>query len=131
MKIKLYGHDLNLDMDETLQKKTGAYGQLHIDELRMSIDATLPKSIKGSTIIHEIVEAINYFQELGFEHNVISSVATGIHEALVRNPFLLRLLLESREISAKQDVKSIYDKKEFPVDYKDFDKAITQIIRET
>ena len=49
---------------------------------KITINNTLNKNEQISTLIHEIIECINYNLELDLEHNKINSLETGLFSAL-------------------------------------------------
>lgn len=141
MKIKLFGHEIEVNIDEALERRTGAYGQFSVNTLSMSLDGQVPQSIRLATVVHESVEAINYFHELNLPHNVISSISTGIFELLAENKDITQAFLNLKKNYApppRETVKSIYkedkpSKKleaddDFKIDYMPFDNTITAIM---
>lgn len=142
MKIKLFGHEIQIDIDETLERRTGAYGQFSVNTLSMTLDGQVPQSIRLATVIHESVEAINYFNELNLQHNVISAISTGIFELLADNKDVAQAFLNLKRDYApppREAVKSIYKETEvkskklepddnFKIDYMPFDNTITAIM---
>lgn len=139
MKIKLYGHEITIEIDDNLERKTGAYGVFSVNTMTITLDGLVPQSIRLATLIHECMEALNYFSELNLQHNVISSITTGIFALLAENKDITQSFLNLRRDyrpPPRSEVKSIYDKPKetiqeddtFKVDYKPFDNTITAIM---
>jgi hypothetical protein len=140
MKIKLFGHEIDVNIDEALERRTGAYGQFSVNTLSMSLDGQVPQSIRLATVIHESVEAINYFHELNLPHNVISSISTGIFELLAENKDVTQAFMNLKRDYApppREKIKSIYKEEkpktlkaedDFKIDYMPFDNTITAIM---
>ena len=140
MKIKLFGHEIALAIDENLERRTGAYGQFSVNTLNMTIDGLIPQSVKLATVVHESLEAINYFNELNLEHNVISAISTGIFALLSDNKDIPQSFLNLKRNATqvpKETVKSIYNEPKaktlepddtFKIDYMPFDNTITAIM---
>ena len=138
MKIKLFGHEIDVMVDNNLEKNTGAYGQMSVNTLSMHLDGQLPQSVRLATIIHESIEAINYFNELNLEHNVISSISTGIFELLSNNkeiPFAFMNLRNNplpkgavKSIYTEPKAKTLQPDDSFKIDYTPFDNTITSIM---
>jgi hypothetical protein len=51
----------------------------------INIQNNMPPKIKFSTLIHEIIEAINDMNELGMKHNLISTLSSNIAQVLIDN----------------------------------------------
>jgi len=62
-----------------------------------------------STIIHEMIEAINFHLQLSLEHNKIMSLEAALHQALTANGVCLRPLLDASGWNARK--KAIWKKK--------------------
>jgi hypothetical protein len=140
MKIKLFGHEIDVAIDENLERRTGAYGQFSVNTLNMLLDGQVPQSIRLATIIHESIEAINYFNELNLQHNVISAISTGVFELLADNKDIPQAFINLRRnyTLPKETVRSIYKEEtksktlqpddSFKIDYTPFDNTITAIM---
>jgi len=88
-KLNILGHTYtiefrNREKDDTVFQ-TGACN-LHYNKI--VIDKHQCQQSKESTLIHEIIEAINYHQQLDLEHNKICLLETGIYQVLKDNNFL-------------------------------------------
>lgn len=51
----------------------------------IEINPDYPEGTQESTLIHEILEAINWSSEIGLEHRQISALETGLYQVLKDN----------------------------------------------
>ena len=61
------------------------FGQHDFFRQEILLDADLPDRAKQSSLVHEIIEAINYNYELGLEHNKITTLETALYQILSDN----------------------------------------------
>jgi hypothetical protein len=54
------------------------------------IDPTASMQARESTLIHEIIEALNYHLELGLEHKTVMQLETALYAVLKDNPNLFK-----------------------------------------
>lgn len=71
-----------LDTSKTLEELDGNAGYWDSNNLTLSIAKNLPLELFNSTLLHEILEAINYHLELELKHNQIMSIEVGINKVL-------------------------------------------------
>lgn len=71
------------------------YCDMSRQELKIASD--VPQDGKESTLLHEIIEALNYHMELGLEHRQISSLETGLHQVLSDNGVDLSVLFKENK----------------------------------
>ena len=92
--IRILGLDYKV---ETYTDRSGIHdiGQVIVAQniIQLSSDRNSPEHLK-SVLIHEIIEALNYRLELKLEHNVITSLETGLFQVLQDNKNFLKLFLE-------------------------------------
>jgi len=82
MKILGYDYTMEIGSDENMRGNLG----LHIlNSQKIWIASNLCPQQNRSTILHEIIEALNYHLELGLEHNVIMSLESGLYQVLTDN----------------------------------------------
>jgi len=85
MKLNILGHEVEVvyptEPDEELMG-------LFCPERNVIEIHTQNPNLALSTLMHEILECINYFLELGLKHHQITSLETSIHQVLIANPEL-------------------------------------------
>ena len=89
-KLKILGYDYEIILREDRLKEDGSENPgTHSSRVqRIWIDATQTQQQQESTLIHEILESLNYSLELQMPHNVISSLEAGLYQVLHDNDFL-------------------------------------------
>lgn len=68
----------------------GAFGRYHAKIQGIQIAGDLHEEQKVSTVLHEIIEALNYHLELGIEHKTISILEATLYQTLTENGIDLR-----------------------------------------
>jgi len=85
-KFKILGHEYEISEDFCMGRDNKQAGASCGNALWVKIDGTLPLSNKQSTLIHEIIEQLDYLLELNFSHNIIQSLEAGLYTVLKDNP---------------------------------------------
>lgn len=134
MELNICGHKYAIVFDEVFEKKTGAYGQHNVNTLTMTIDSSLHNSIQCSTILHEIIESLNYHHEYNLPHNVIASLANSLFQVLVENKVIPNMILsidEDKNVYKVREVivEEVEDDKDIKICYDDHDKEIENILK--
>ena len=63
-------------------------GHFHAAKNEILINSSIVKELQETTLIHEIIEALNYHLELNLEHNKITSLESGLYQVLKDNKLL-------------------------------------------
>lgn len=84
--MKIQGHEYKVTVVTDLVKYRDRMGESCAGLLTIDIDAELPESHKEETLIHEIIEQLNFFFELELDHNVIKCLSTGWYQVIKDNP---------------------------------------------
>lgn len=93
--IRIMGHNVDIRYDANYAKDQGGAGGFAGDNLWIVLDASYPPSQQNETLLHEFVEAINYFGELKLPHSVITRLGSGLHQIFADNPEVLQTLIEN------------------------------------
>jgi len=91
-KIRILGHDYCLTFDPLLDKTRGSNGECCSNICRINIDSHSAPSRQKWTVIHEIIEGINYELELKLEHQQITALGASFFQVFADNPKLLEYL---------------------------------------
>lgn len=100
MKLNILGHQVPvvfekgpivLDGDDS---RIMGYFDMYNSEIHV---AKLPTKQEKSTVVHEIIEAINAMLELNMEHSQISAMETGLFQVFEANPRLLEYLKSGKK----------------------------------
>lgn len=82
MKILGYNYRLIEDGDADM---IGAFGRFHAAHLVLQIAEGLEQQQRVSSILHEILEALNYHLELGMPHNARMALEASLYQVFVDN----------------------------------------------
>jgi len=83
--IKVIGHNYKLIFDSNLVKVDNKLGHCHPNFLEIKIDDSYAQPVQAETLIHEILEALNYALTLNLEHDKICQLSTGLYQVLHDN----------------------------------------------
>jgi len=81
-KINILGYEYNLDFSKTYEQSIGNVGFCSFKDKTISVANDIESDLFNSTLIHEIIEALNYHLELDLKHNQIMGIEVGIHQVL-------------------------------------------------
>ena len=79
MILNILGYPYKLDMSKELKDMGGNVGYCHFDKLTLDIAKDVPVDVFNSTLLHEIIEAINYHLEIELTEAQIKQLETGLH----------------------------------------------------
>jgi hypothetical protein len=97
MSIKVLGHKYTVDLSQRLDDMKGNVGVCDLDYLIIKIANDAPPDVKVSTLLHELIEAINYHLELKLKHGQIMGLEVGLYQIFSENGIDLGRILEERE----------------------------------
>ena len=98
MKILGYTYTLVADGDN---ERMGAFGRQHTKSQTLQIATDLCAEQVVSTVLHEVIEAINYHLQLHLEHPVVMSLEAALYQVLTDNGVDLTPL--ARELKAEKE----------------------------
>ncbi len=87
-KVKILGQIYSLAEDKNMGRDTKCIGTSCGNSGEIKIDSTLPISGKQTTLLHEIIEQLDYLLELNLDHNKIQSLEAGFYAVIIDNPGL-------------------------------------------
>jgi len=79
--LKIGGYDVKIDYDNS----TIQFGQFDPQKLSITLFSLNSSQNMSSTLIHEIIEALNYIYELDLPHDKITVLANGMFQVLKDN----------------------------------------------
>ena len=82
--VKILGYTYKVIRDGTIDM-IGAAGRFHPKSQTLQIATDQCKEQEISTLLHEIVEALNYHQQWSLEHKTIMSLEASLYQVLVDN----------------------------------------------
>lgn len=85
--LNIMGKTFDVEKVKDLKFDDGdaCHGICYFSEQKIAIDPGYPVQIRESTLLHEIIEAINFMCELGLRHNQIMTLETGLYQVLMAN----------------------------------------------
>jgi hypothetical protein len=92
MIININGHDYNLEYVEGLFFNEGQIGKISVPTLLIEIDKDLKPTVKGETILHEVMEAMNFWNNWNLDHHLLTQINTNYYAVLNNNKHLIREL---------------------------------------
>jgi hypothetical protein len=94
MILKIGGYDYKVRLEKHWNRDNGASGSQCGNALEIYIDPDFPEQNKESTLLHEIIEAINYHYSLHIEHDKIMVLEATLYQVLKDN-FKLSISVEA------------------------------------
>jgi hypothetical protein len=91
--IKILGYNYTI-VEGGASEVIGAFGRFHPKSQTIQLAENLCDEQKLSTLLHEIIEAINYHFEMELDHRIIMSLEAGLYQVMVDNNVDLEPLLE-------------------------------------
>lgn len=82
-KIKILGHEFTIMMVDLSEAET--YGYMNPNTNIMRLNKNKAQSQIDSTLLHEILEAVNHNLELQLAHNQITSLEASLYQVLKDN----------------------------------------------
>lgn len=93
-KLKICGMDCEITKVENYARDYNFLGTFCGNDSIIKLDNALKLNIEQKTLLHEIIEAINYQFELDLEHNKISTIESALFWIIKDNKWLLEYLKE-------------------------------------
>ena len=95
MKLNILGNDYAVFLSTV--RELDSLGTAHTSNLEIKIAADIPFQQQQSTMIHEIIEAVQWHLGLKLPHRVIAALETGLYQVLTANGVDLAPLLKEKE----------------------------------
>lgn len=85
--LNIIGKTFHVDEVRELKQENGepACGVCFVAEQQICIDIKYPQESQESTLLHEIIEAINGLTEIGLRHKQICVLEACLHQVLMDN----------------------------------------------
>ncbi len=87
-KLKMFGHKITVKYEANYARDENRLGSSCGQTLEIKLDPGLSPSSIESTLIHEIIEQINWHLELKLEHSTISQLEAGLYQVLKDNKLI-------------------------------------------
>lgn len=83
--LKIGGLTVTVKEKSSLASNRDKFGEYSFMEQKITIDQSLPDSKKTETLLHEILEALNGYLELGIPHDKLTVLGFSLHQVLSDN----------------------------------------------
>ncbi len=83
--MKILGYDYKIDLSKSLADMRGNSGFCYFDRQCIEVAENLPEELKSSTLLHEIIEAINYHLSIGLKEEDVMRLEAGLYQTLKDN----------------------------------------------
>jgi hypothetical protein len=110
--LKILGYSYVLDLSKKLRDLGGNVGNCDMDNKIMQVANDVDSDMIASTLLHEIIEALNYHLELKLEHRQIMGLEAGLYQALSENGASLDSLI----LPEVPQQRAIYDFRSMELD---------------
>lgn len=81
--MNIVGYAYTIKPDPGMARRDNAFGSHSPGALEIEYDQDTHRQMQESSILHEIIEAINYHLELRLRHNQIMALETGLYSTLI------------------------------------------------
>jgi hypothetical protein len=89
--MKIMGYDFKIVSDDIVDD-AGAFGRFHGKTQRIQVAVDICEQQKVSTVLHEIIEALNYYNQWELPHHTLMSLEANLYQVLTDNGVDLRPL---------------------------------------
>ena len=95
--MRILGYEYSLDASKTIEELGGNMGFCNFSLQQISVARDIKMDGKLSTLVHEVIEALNYHLELNLKHKQISALEVGLNQVLSENGIDLSVLLDGKK----------------------------------
>lgn len=85
MTINILGHDYKLLEEEGMFFNTGNYGLHSYPKLEIRYDPDMKVSVYKEAILHEIIEALDYWLNLKLDHHQLTVLSASLYGVINSN----------------------------------------------
>ena len=102
MILNINGHNYKVNYVEGLFINEGQWGKTSAPSLTIDIDADLITTVAGETTMHEVLEALNFWQNWELNHHLLTQINASLYGVLNTNKHLVTKLFfpEKKEKNA-------------------------------
>ena len=88
------GHEYKVIRDKGLENNHGVLGSCSLRTDKIFLDGDMSISHQEDVLFHEILEAINHFNELKLNHEYITCIAQNFYSILKTNKLIVKDILK-------------------------------------
>ena len=82
--IKISGYEFKVNLS-TRKELEDDFGTMDMETLTICIEKGIDEQLQYSTLLHEVIETINYIHELDLDHSKIMTLETCLYQVLCYN----------------------------------------------
>lgn len=86
--IRILGYDYEVILSDELAIDEDKSGECSTTFQRITIDSNMLEQKQQSTLLHEVIEALEYHLSIGLEHNQIELLEAGLYQVIRDNPHI-------------------------------------------
>jgi hypothetical protein len=106
-KLNILGYTYILTTDTPLESMNGNIGYCDFNKQTIDIADNIAQQAKQSTVLHEVIEALNYHLEIGLSEAQIKQIEVGLHQVMSDAGISLNPLFEDlKELYGRDSGKS-------------------------
>ena len=90
--LNILGYTYKVDLSKPLSLMKGNIGYCDFNRKLLRVANDVDDDVSNSTLLHEIIEAINYHLEIELEERQVKQLEVGLHQVLKDSGFKLELL---------------------------------------
>jgi hypothetical protein len=94
--VKIGGIKYKIEYSKDLARDRGCLGECCCNSNVIRLDSDLSFHMERKTLLHEIIEAINFEYELKLEHTKISIIETALYQVIIDNAELIKTFWKER-----------------------------------
>ena len=95
--IKIGGLNYSVEFVKNLIRDRSASGQSCGNEQSITIDSSSSKQLQETTLVHEIIEQINFVYNTELEHHQICLLEAGLYAVMKDNPKVFENVAEPQQ----------------------------------
>lgn len=89
-KVKIGGIWYKIEYKKDLGRDREHLGECNCNTAKINLDSSLNDDVEKKVLLHEIIEAINWENELKLEHNKISTLEMNLYQVIIDNKELIK-----------------------------------------
>lgn len=94
--VKIGGIKYKIEYSKDLTRDRGNLGECCCNTSVIRLDSDLGFHMEKKTLLHEIIEAINFEYEMKLEHTKISILETALYQIIIDNKELIKTFWKER-----------------------------------
>ena len=89
-KIKVGAYYFKVYFEKNLSRSRDRFGEFRPSPQEIALDPDCTEDLQGETLLHEVVEALNWMYDMQLNHHIIALLGTGLHQILKENDLKIK-----------------------------------------